>query len=293
MTYRVEIVGRERCRLGESPLWDPDIRALFWVDSVACRVWRYDPATGEQTHFPAPEQIGSIVLGRPGELIAGLESGVFRLNLATSAFTRIVRPDALTAAERLNDGKTDRSGRFVTGSLTVGHAAEPAGKLYRFNGGARWEVIPTDTIAISNSICFSPEGDTLYFADSLKQMVWAFDYDPATGAVGARRDLIDTAAMSSAPDGATVDADGFIWIALVQAQKLARFAPDGRLDRVLESPAPFPSCPAFGGDDLATLFVTSISNSGGQLVSDADAAGRLIAFHDLGVRGIAETRCRL
>ena len=124
-------------------------------------------------------------------------------------------------------------------------------------------------------------------------MVWAYAYDTESGEVGARRDLIDTSSLGSAPDGATVDAEGFLWIALVQAQKIARVAPDGRVDKVFDCPTPFPSCPAFGGAELDVLYVTSISNSGGMLVSEADQAGRLVQFQGLGVRGLAEARCSI
>ncbi|HWU79263.1 MAG TPA: SMP-30/gluconolactonase/LRE family protein [Caulobacter sp.] len=293
MTFTVEIVGKERCRLGESPVWDGEARVLHWVDSVAPSIWRYDPATGEQSQIPAPQTIGSIVLGRPGELIAGLTDGVYRVQLDTGAFTPIALPKTLAANERFNDGKADRQGRFVTGTMSTGPDAGRVGKLYRFSAEGAWEILPTDPLEISNSTCFSPDGATLYFADSLRHMLWAFSYDAKTSALGDKRDFFETGGFGSAPDGATVDAEGFIWLALVQAQKLVRISPRGRLDRVVESPAPLSSCPAFGGDDLDILYVTSISDSGGRLKSDVDASGRLLAFHGLGVRGIAEARCFL
>lgn len=293
MNVHIEVIGQKRCRLGESPVWDSDAQALFWVDSMAPSIWRYDPATGEQSEIPAPDKIGSIVLGTPGELIAGLADGIYRVDLATGRFSPIVKPAELTDSERLNDGKADRRGRFITGSLTHMGLEQHVGKLFRFTGGASYEVLPTDPIGISNSICFSPSGDTFYFADSLRGVVWAYEYDLQSGEVGRRRDLIATGSLGSAPDGATVDAEGFVWIALVQAQKLVRVAPNGRVDRVIETPVEFPSCPAFGGKDLDVLYLTSISDSGARFVTAAEDAGRLIAVHGLGVRGVAETRCRL
>lgn len=291
MSPTATIIGKTRCRLGESPLWEPDSETLLWVDSVAPSIWRYDPATGVQSELPAPNKVGSIVRGRVGELVAGLADGVYRVELATGRFTPVIRPSELTANERLNDGKTDRHGRFITGSIS--HGDKHVGKLFQFSEQGAYKIVPTDPIAISNSICFSPAGDIMYFADSLRRVVWSYAYDADTGAVGERRDLIDTSSLGSAPDGATVDAEGYLWIALVQAQKIARVAPDGSVDKVLDCPAPFPSCPAFGGKNLDTLFVTSISNSGGMLVSEADQAGRLFKFEGLGVRGLAETRCHV
>lgn len=292
MNPTVTIIGKTRCRLGESPLWEPDSACLFWVDSVAPSIWRYDPATGEQSEMSAPNKIGSIVRGRAGQLIAALADGIYRVDLATGQFEPIVCPPELTAHERLNDGKTDRSGRFITGSITHGSSTH-IGKLFQFSERGVYKVVPTEPIGISNAICFSPVGDIMYFADSLRRVVWAYAYDTATGEVGARQDLIDTTSLGSAPDGATVDAEGYLWIALVQAQKIARVAPDGRVDQVFDCPAPFPSCPAFGGANLDILYITSISNSGGALVSEADQAGRLVQFQGLGVRGLAETRCSI
>jgi len=293
MTFTVEIIGKERCRLGESPVWDSEARVLYWVDSVAPSIWRYDPATGEQSYIPAPQTIGSIVLGRPGELVAGLTDGAYRVRFDTGEFTPIARPEALAPNERFNDGKADRQGRFVTGTMGTHLGAGRVGKLYRFSADGAWEILSTDPIEISNSTCFSPDGATLYFADSMRHMLWAFRYNPKTDLLGDKRDFFETSGFGSAPDGATVDAEGFVWLALVQAQKLVRISPQGRLDRVVESPAPLSSCPAFGGEDLDILYVTSISDSGGRLKSDVDASGRLLAFHGLGVRGIAEARCFL
>ncbi len=292
MTSQISIVGESRCRLGESPVWDPDLRRLFWVDVLAPAVWSYDPATGEQVAIPAPDLVGSIVLGAPGTLVVGLRQAVSRLDLASGAFSPILTPPGLVEVERLNDGKTDRRGRFLTGSLVPAGVHPAPGKLFRFAPDRSPEIL-VDEIEISNAICFNPTGDRLYFADSLRMAIWTYAYDPETGALGPRETLIDTTPLGSAPDGATVDAEGRIWVALVQAGQIACISPEGRVERRIDLPAPFPSCPAFGGEALDTLYVTSIADSGGRLVSDHPQAGRLMAVEGLGVTGIAETRCRL
>lgn len=292
MDVRIDIIGRQRCGLGESPLWDPDARILYWIDSVAPAIWSLDPATGAQESFPCPDRIGSISLGAPGQLVAGLTDGLYRVDVAAQTFTPLVRPDVLSGQERLNDGKADRTGRIVTGSLSTDPEQPHAGKLYRFDPDGGCAVLDTG-FEISNAICFSPAGDRLYFADSLQRMVWAYDYDQATGAATNRRDLIDTGAMEAVPDGATVDAEGYIWVALVLTQQLGRFSPDGVLDRLIEAPMPYPSCPAFGGENLDVLYVSSIADSGGRLKSDHPDAGRLFSVSGLGVCGLAETRCRI
>jgi sugar lactone lactonase YvrE len=292
MTPRISIIGESRCRLGESPVWDPDLRRLFWVDVMAPAIWSYDPATGEQVAIPAPDLVGSVVLGAPGTLIAGLRQAVCRLDIASGTFSPILTPPGLVEVERLNDGKTDRRGRFLTGSLVPAGVHPPPGKLFRFASDRPPEVLE-DGIEISNAICVSPAGDRLYFADSLRMAIWTYAYDPATGALGPRETLIDTTPLGSAPDGATVDAEGRLWVALVQSAQIACISPQGWVERVIDLPVPFPSCPAFGGETLDTLYVTAIADSGGRLVTDHPDGGRLMAIEDLGASGIAETRCRL
>ncbi|MDP3745733.1 MAG: SMP-30/gluconolactonase/LRE family protein [Phenylobacterium sp.] len=292
MAPHIEIIGRERCQLGESPVWDPLLKRLFWVDARAPAIWSYDPETGDQTSLSAPDMVGSIVLGETGRLVAGLRHEVCRVDLAAGVFTPLARPAAMLAEERLNDGKTDRAGRYLTGSQHHADGGRPEGRLYRFDRGGACEVLETG-VEISNSICFSPSGDRLYFADSLRQAIWTYAYDLETGQVGPRETLIDTAPLNSAPDGATVDAEGRLWVALVQSGQIACITPDGNLERLIDCPVPFPSCPAFGGESLDVLYVTAISDSGGRLNTDHPAGGRLFAIEGLGARGIAETRCRL
>jgi L-arabinonolactonase len=291
MTPHIEIIGRERCLLGESPVWDPVLKRLFWVDARAPAIWSLDPETGEQVALSAPDTVGSIVLGEPGWLVAGLRHEVCRVDLAAGLFTPVARPAAILASERLNDGKTDRAGRFVTGSQHHADGGASKGKLYRFDRNG-CEVLATG-IEISNAICFSPAGDRLYFADSLRQAIWTYAYDPETGAVGPRETLIDTAPLNSAPDGATVDAEGRLWVALVQSAQIACIMPNGTVERLVDCPIPFPSCPAFGGERLDVLYVTAIADSGGRLKTDHPDGGRLFAIEGLGAWGIAETRCRL
>lgn len=292
MTPQITVIGESRCRLGESPVWDPDLKRLFWVDVLAQLVWSLDPVTGSQTAVPAPDLVGNLVLGAPGTLVVGLRHGVGRLDIATGAFTPIETPPGLTEAERLNDGKTDRQGRYLTGSMVPAGIHPAPGKLFRFAPDRGPEVL-IDGVEISNAICFSPAGDRLYFADSLRMAIWTYAYDPRTGALGPQEVLIDTTPLGSAPDGATVDAEGRLWVAMVQGGQIACISPEGRVERRIDLPIPFPSCPAFGGEDLDTLYVTAIADSGGRLVSDHPDAGRLMAIASLGARGIAETRCRL
>jgi L-arabinonolactonase len=274
--------------LGESPVWDADGQKLYWVDGVSRLIRCHDPATGICTTIPVPSMIGSIGLAANGKLVAGLQDGIYLVDLATGACDPVLRPESFSARARFNDGKVDRQGRFVCGSMGI--YAEPCGELYRVDSRGRYKVL-ANGIRISNSLCFSPDGGTMYFADSLDRAIRAYRYGIGDEPLESPRIHVDTAHYNSGPDGATVDSDGCIWVALVQAGKIARFTPTGQLDRLVEAPTDMPSCMTFGGADLSILYVTSIKDSGsGRAISRHPAGGHLFAIEGLGVKGIAEPR---
>ncbi|HSW04405.1 MAG TPA: SMP-30/gluconolactonase/LRE family protein [Aquabacterium sp.] len=277
-----------RDRLGESPLWDPRDQSLYWVDSKAPQVRRLHPASGEVRSWPVPEDIGSIALTDSGRLLMALASGFHLLDLQSGETTPLVAVQHPKPQMRLNDGRCDRQGRFVAGSLVHGRT-DPDGQIYRLDAERRVDVLQSG-IAIANSICFSPAGDRMYFADSLSGIVQVCDYDGPSGRVGAARPFVDTRPHGSGPDGATVDAEGGVWVALVLAGRIARFRPDGSLDRLVDLPVQYPTCPCFGGPALDVLYVTSISDSGHRLRSDAPDAGAVVEVIGLKVSGLPEAR---
>ena len=145
-----------------------------------------------------------------------------------------------------------------------------------------------DGVRCANSTCFSPDGRTMYFADSPEREISAFEYDPATGAVGVRRVLVSGATGKGVPDGSCVDADGFIWNAVWEGSRVERYAPDGRLDMIIEVPVAKPTCVAFGGVNLDTLFITtSRLGSRQEDLAREPGAGALFAVKP-GVRGVED-----
>lgn len=274
--------------LGESPVWDTESGSLFWVDIAGRKVRRLHLASGEEKTWSTPSLVGSIALAPKGRLVMGLQDGFYLLQLATGAIEPIARLDVPDPRMRLNDGKTDRTGRFICGGM--GLHGDPLGALHRLTAPGKLEKL-AEGIRISNAICFSPAGDRMYFADSLARKIMVYDYARNGTDVGAPRLFLDTESLGSAPDGATVDYEGHVWVALVQAGKIARISPKGEVIAVIEVPVEFPSCPAFGGDAMDVLFVTSIRDSGtGRMVSSHPNAGALLAISGLGVRGIADAR---
>jgi len=285
---RVSRISATADLLGESPVWDCARQRLYWVDGFSRRVHGYEPASGATRDWTVPSTIGSVALGQGETLIVALVDGIYCLDVLTGAVTPLFQPVPADPRIRFNDGKMDRHGRFLCGSMGI--HADPLGQLFRVDAVGGSAVLASG-IRISNTLCFSPDGGTMYFADSLDRAIRAYQYGPGDEMPGEPRILVDTTPYNSGPDGATVDAEGHLWVALVQVGKIARFTPDGELDRLIDAPTDLPSCVAFGGADLSTLYVTSIKDSGsGRAISRHADGGFLFAIEGLGVRGIAEAR---
>ena len=283
-------VSKQPDMLGESPVWDPDIGRLYWVDSVEQKIRYWHPGDDEPSEILMPSMVGSVGLGQPGQLVVGLADGIYRVDIDSGAVTALFRPDPPNPRARFNDGKVDRQGRFVCGGMGI--YAEPVGEVVRVTAAGEASIL-ANGIRISNALCFSPDGGTMYFADSLDRMVRAYTYSEGNGqdVLTEPRMLVDTRQFASGPDGATVDAEGCIWVALVQCGKIARFRPDGELDAMIEAPTDMPTCICFGGPDLKTLYVTSIKDSGSRrAISRHPFGGHLFAIDGLDVAGLAEPR---
>lgn len=285
---RIEIVTDKRDELGESPLWDERTQSLFWIDSHARLVRQLIPANRSYREWLLPSAIGSIALCGSGRLLVALASEFACLDLATGELQKIASVNHAEEKIRMNDGRTDRAGRFVAGSLVIGRN-EKLGALYQLDAGGKVKMLDKG-FAISNGTCFSSDGRWLYFTDSRTRKIMRYPYDTATGQAGAPTVFIDTEPLGSASDGATVDSEGCLWTALVEIGKMGRFTPEGKLDRVIDMPVRYVTCPCFGGPNLDILYVTSISNSGNALKDDHPDAGALFAVHGTGARGLPEVR---
>lgn len=282
-------IGEQVDILGESPLWDGDAQALVWVDIRRPAIRRLHPASGRLDTWPMPEMVGAIALVDDGRLLVAMGAEILLFDAATGArepLARVPRPDG----HRFNDGRCDRQGRFWVGTMHNVTRA-PEGTLYRMQG--RGAPVPVrEGLSIPNSLAWSPDGRTMYLSDSLTHRIDACDYDPATGTPGAWRSFASTAPPGF-PDGATVDAEGFLWSAQFKASQVVRYAPDGRVDRVIPMPVDKPTAVAFGGTNLDVLYVTTASqHMTPDEVAAQPLAGALLAL-DPGVRGIPEPRYAL
>lgn len=272
--------------LGESPVWDDETGRLWWIDGVRGRVVSRT-LTGETTEVQLDGHVGSIALAEGG-LVVVLDHRIVRLDPASGAQVPLLTLADADPMMRLNDGKTDRQGRFICAGM--GRNGDPLGALHQIDGVGRHRILATG-ISVGNGVCVSPDGTTLYYSDTRARKVFACDYDPETGDASAPRVHIDGEPVGSGVDGATVDRDGTLWAALIHSSEIAAFAPDGRLAHRFPAPVDFPSSLAFGGPDMTTLFLTSIRDSGtGRAVSKHPDGGHLFAIDGMGVTGLPEAR---
>jgi len=280
-----------RAHLGESPVWSVEEQALYWVDighwpgsGAPASVNRFDPASGTTRQWPMPQPVGCMALDVSGGAVVALVSGMHHLDFTTQALTPLAPATYDVSIARLNDGKCDRAGRFWVGDCL---AKEGSGYLYCLRGNELQAQL--DGITAANGLAWSPDNRIMYFADSRQRTVWAFDYDLERGTMSNRRVFVQ-APSGVVLDGAAVDAEGGYWIALYNTGKIARYRPDGTLDREIRLPVTRPTMMAFGGRDLATLYITTASH---RLTKEELAAqplaGGIFALEP-GVRGLPEPK---
>lgn len=286
---RIRRIGATKDRLGESPVWDERRQRLVWIDALAGTIHRLDPLTGAAEQFSVPAPTGSLALRGDGGAILALRNVFAHYDFERRSLTEGPAIGLDHPKVRLNDGKADPHGRFLAGTMHGDRAASetPLGGLYRLDASGALELLETD-LAVSNGPCFSPDGRTFYLADSARRIIWAYDYG-REGPLANKRVFVDTDALGSGCDGATIDSEGHLWSVLVRIGKIAQFAPDGTMARTIDMPIRHPTSVSFGGPDLDVLYVTSISRSHA-LGDDHPDAGGLFAVEGLGVRGLPAFR---
>ncbi|MNQ39218.1 L-arabinolactonase [compost metagenome] len=293
-----ELIIDARNATGESPVWQPQENALYWVDIPAGRLHRWQ-LDGQTRSWQADEMLACIARSPQGHWLGAQESGIFQLSPQADGRLRATKCASVEHARenmRFNDGRCDRQGRFWAGTMQTNMGADSVGALYRYDPQAGGPVQPLRArlqgLTVANGMAFSPDGKTMYVSDSHPdvQLIWAFDYDIDSGTPHNRRVFVDMNQHPGRPDGATVDADGCYWICAIDAGQVLRFTPEGKLDRTLDLPVKKPTMCAFGGPQLDTLFVTSIRPQGIDL-TDQPLAGGVFALNP-GVKGLPEPLAR-
>jgi sugar lactone lactonase YvrE len=287
---KIELLVDVKTQLGEGPLWDVEDQRLYWVDSTGKKVFCCTAEGAELRAWDVPETIGSMAIRKNGNAIVSLANGFHLLDFQTGAVELIHDPEPDMPHSRLNDGKVDKCGRFIVGSMDVRETGKDA-SIYRLDPDLTVHRIDSG-ITVSNGPCWSPDGKIFYFADSWAGELWAYDYDLDTGTVANRRVFAKLQTPGDGlADGSTVDAEGYVWNAQVFDGQLVRYAPDGSIDRIIDMPVRRVTSLMFGGPDLDVLYVTSMAlNLQPHLPADPVQRGGLFAVYGLGIKGLPETR---
>ena len=265
------------CELGEGPRWDAATQTLTFVDIAGYAIHAFRPATGALKSVATDAPPGFAVLDTRGHLIAGLGDGIYDLGRGGTDRRRLARP-AMHPENRFNDAGVDPRGRLWAGTMHADASRErvPTGALYRIDPGG--PVTFATDIGIANGLGWSPDGGTMYFAETHRGIVWAYDYDLATGTPSNRRALAEVAIDIGVPDGLTVDARGFVHVAIWRGARINVYAPDGRLDETIAMPVPSATSCCFGDEDLRTLYVTTDGRRLSGERPDDPLPGRVLAL---------------
>ncbi|WP_136440411.1 SMP-30/gluconolactonase/LRE family protein [Pacificoceanicola onchidii] len=284
---RAELVLDCKNEHGEGIYWNPGDGRVWWTDIEGRALWSYDPAAKQSHCQKMEERVCCFAPRATGGLIIAYADRVVLHDPDSKSETLVARFEDDNPETRLNDGRTDRQGRLIVGGMN------------EVTGAASSSVICIDTdlsvrtlikgVSCANSTCFSPDGRTMFFSDTPDREIVAYDYDTKTGMVANRRVHAGFRGEPGLPDGSCVDADGGVWNAEWEGHRVVRVAPDGTIDRVIDVPVWKPTCCAFGGPDLDTLFITT-----SRLMSDETAlaqeptSGGLFAAKP-GIRGVIDT----
>lgn len=250
-----------RAVLGESPVWDASANAVWWVDIDGSKVFRTDADTGATRVWPTPEFAGCVAVSTTGQILVGMETGLFLLNCETGAFTLVV--DLERKGVRFNDSTVDRHGNLWAAIMDVDNV-KPVGTLFRITPAFAVTEVMSGFIT-PNGLAVDAERGRLYVSDShaTVQTAWWHPIDLDSGEAGDRRSFFPMHDLPGRPDGATLDANGNYWIAGVGGSTLYKLDPDGSRLAAIETPMPDPTKPAFGGPDLNRIFLTSKTDGNG------------------------------
>ncbi len=272
---------------GEGIFWNALDGLVWWTDIEGKALWSLNPETNETAQHDMTERVCCFAPRAAGGLILAYADRIVLFDPATRNETIVEVFEPQNQQTRLNDGRTDRAGRLIVGGMNEESGTPNSSVICIDTDLSTHELI--SNVSCANSICFSPDGDTMYFADTPDREIIAFDYAVGTGTISNRRVHSSLKNEPGLPDGSCVDAEGGVWNAEWEGHRVVRIAPNGEIDRIIDVPVWKPTCCAFGGPDLDTLFITT-----SRLMSDENAlnkepdSGGLFAVKP-GIHGVLDT----
>lgn len=288
MDLDVECVSEGHALLGEGPMWSPRDGALYWVDILRPSIHHFDTLTSTDTETTLGSMVSLVIPKATGGLLVATPGGLMTFDGHSKRLHPFCHPESERPGNRYNDGKCDRMGRLWVGTLDMGTAAN-RGNLFRVEADGTWKKMDSG-FTVANGMGWSPDNRRMYFTDSMRRTVYAYDFDLRAGDISHRRPLITLEASDGTPDGLTVDEEGCIWVAIWDAWRVSRYSPEGKELMRIKVPVPRPTSCCFGGDNLDTLYITSASvRLNAEVLAAAPLSGSLFAVRIPGVRGLPET----
>ena len=278
----VDVAVRAQAATGEGPVWDGDRGVLRWVDIPPGTVHRSDLESGRDEAVTYGAAVSALALTPGGDLVVAMEQGYARIGEQGLTDVQAVLPPGF----RMNDAKCDPAGRFLAGGLRTDFA-DGHGTLWSWSAGDPPRRLLAG-LAQPNGLGWSPDGTVLYFCDTVRRTITAYEYALGTGDPGAARTLLTFAAEDGEADGLCVDADGCLWVAFWGGGQVRRHDPEGKLVARVPLPVSQPSCPAFAG---GTRMVVTSARAGlsAAALAQEPLAGSVFCF-DAGVTGVPVAR---
>lgn len=243
--------------LGEGSIWDSKRQVLYWVDIYGNKIFTYDPSTNTNKSIDMPEYPSTIVPRESGGVIVTVKNGFAWLDIDTGKLEMIAEVEGDIEDTRFNDGKCDPMGRLWAGTMDI-DIKEAKGSLYVLDIDHSVRKVLKE-ISCSNGIVWTSDKSTMYYIDSPRQAVHAYDYDNESGNISNERIAISFPREEGIPDGMTIDSEGMVWVAIFGGSKVCRYNPQTgeKIDTVEVPGARCVTSCALGGPDLDDLYITT------------------------------------
>jgi sugar lactone lactonase YvrE len=265
--------------LGESPFWHPVEKMLYWVDIPGKKIHRSTLDHAVVENWDMPSEPGCIAPAKRGGLVIALRDGIYRASHWQAVLVKIASSNFDTTTTRFNDGKCDVAGRFWAGSMFEPRT-ERLAALYRLDARdsvdhektPKFDIVQKDAI-LANGLGWSPDNKTMYWADTVDQIIHTWDWNEITGKISNKKVFQKFDAKPAGwtpentlgvnyqgrPDGCALDTQGNYYIAMYDGQRILKFAPSGILLADIPTPTRCTTMPCFGGEDMKTMFITTSS----------------------------------
>eukprot|EP01084_Bolivina_argentea_P166380 288857_1 len=290
-TFKAKLIVNCNNKLGECPIWNDRTNELCWIDNLGKKFWKYNPTNKQLKSYNLPECPGSFCLCNNNSILFAFENGPAFYDINTNTMHKRIFHFEPNKKTKMNDGRADRNGRFIVGGMRK-YKSKDLTAIYRINHDLSYQKL-IDDIKCTNSICFSLDGQSMYMTDTFgyykNPRIMKYEY---TSDYRMPFNPIVYTKHCQAPDGSCIDSDGYLWSAQCGKGKIIRYDKYGNVNMIVEVPEYYVTCCAFGGENLDTLYVTTLDPT--DMYPDPSrkatpTIGGLYAVH-LPIKGVKENR---